>query len=81
MADNDRPSLYICKTCNKAGSEPARDDEPRDGQLLYEAVAGKLAALGPDAPVDVVPISKHRLAAGNAAGPHARIASPGSHVV
>ena len=54
MAD-ERPCLYVCTTCKQDGA-PLAEGETPPGRLLYEAVAERLSALGPDAPVDVAPV-------------------------
>ncbi|MEJ8572278.1 DUF1636 domain-containing protein [Microbaculum marinum] len=56
MADEDRPKLYVCTTCRKAGTDLPPDGVPRDGQQLFDAISQRLDAMGADAPVDVTPI-------------------------
>ncbi len=56
MAESQRPKLFVCTTCRKAGSDPRPDDEPRDGQMLYDAVSERITALGADAPIEVEPV-------------------------
>lgn len=52
---DERPCLYVCTTCKQDGA-PLAEGETPPGRLLYEAVAERLSALGPDAPVAVEPV-------------------------
>jgi predicted metal-binding protein len=52
---DQRACLFVCTTCKQDGA-PLVEGETPPGRLLYEAVAGALNGLGPDAPVDVQPI-------------------------
>ena len=55
MADDDRPTLYVCTTCQRAGDPPATADAPRTGRLLFESTEAAARAIGADGPT-VVPV-------------------------
>lgn len=56
MPPANRPFLYVCTTCRRAGTAPKPEGETPDGKKLYDRLATQLRELGTAAPASVQPV-------------------------